>query len=134
MGDVAGFDLSPFNRLAAPYREIHIGSASLILRSDAVDLFAFDFTSGGPFPETYAEKTLAAQGGSVTGIAQWIALDMDDEGRFENRPEPGTHSSWWMVFYPFECPLATVAGQRLRICGRHDRGALRVWAEQIPNR
>lgn len=127
MGRIAGFDLSPFNRLAAPHREMHVGSSNLILRSDTADLFSFDFASGGPFPDASATATVTAHGRRVTGIAQWIALDMDKEGAYENRPEPGSHSSWWMVFYPFEQPLETTAGQQVTISGRHDRRALRIW-------
>lgn len=127
MAEVAGFDLTPFNRLAAPYREIHVGSSRLILRSDATDLFSFDFTSGGPFLASQAEAVVVADGRRVTGIAQWIALDMDEEGRYENRPEPGSHSSWWAVFYPFDQPLDTTPGQTVKICGRQDRRAVRIW-------
>lgn len=130
MGQVVGFDLSPFNRLAAPYREIHVGASRLMLRSDAADLFSFDFASGGPFPESNAATTLAAHGRRVTGIAQWIALDMDNEGHYENRPQPGSHSSWSSVFYPFDRPLETTPGQPVTICGRHDRGALRLWVDR----
>ena len=129
MAHVAGFDLSPFNRLAAPCRDIHVGSSRLMLRSDATDLFSFDFASGGPFPESHAEAIVVTHGRRVTGIAQWIALDMDEEGRYENRPEPGSHSSWWAVFYPFDQPLDTTPGQTVKICGRQDRRAVRIWAE-----
>jgi hypothetical protein len=99
-----------------------------MLRSDAADLFSFDFASGGPFPESKAETTLAAHGRRITGIAQWIALDMDSTGLYENRPQPGSHSSWWMMFHPFHRPLEMTQGQQVTICGRHDRGRLRIWA------
>ena len=127
MGTVAGFDLTPFNRLASPSREIYIGASRLTLRSEPADLFAFDFASGGPFPETRSEAILAAQGRRINGIAQWIALDMDDTGVYENRPEPGGDSSWWSVFHPFEKPLIAAPGQSITVHARHDRGALRVW-------
>lgn len=127
MANVAGFDLSPFNRLASPSREIYIGASRLTLRSDPADLFSFDFASGGPFPETRSEATLVAQGRRINGIAQWIALDMDSTGVYENRPEPGADSSWWSVFHPFEEPLIATPGQSITVHARHDRGALRVW-------
>lgn len=128
MGEVAGFDLSAFNQLVAPSREIHIGASRLTLRSDPGDLFTFDFTSGGPFPEAKASVVLTAQGRHINGIAQWIALDMDADGYYENRPEPGADSSWWSVFHPFDTPMATTPGQQIVVHARHDRGALRVWA------
>ena len=129
MGTVAGFDLSPFNRLASPSREIYIGASRLTLRSDPADLFSFDFASGGPFPETHGEATLVAKGRRINGIAQWIALDMDSTGVYENRPEPGADSSWWAVFHPFEEPLSATPGQEITVRARHDRGALRVWVD-----
>lgn len=128
MGAVEGFDLTPFNRLAAPSREIYIGASRLTLRSDPADLFAFDFTSGGPYPANRGEARLIAQGRRINGIAQWIALDMDDSGAvYENRPEPGADSSWWSVFHPFEKPLLVSPGQEIVVHAKHDRGALRVW-------
>jgi type II protein arginine methyltransferase len=129
MGTVAGFDLSPFNRLAAPSREIFTGTSLLSLRSEPSDLFTFDFASGGPFPPSRAETTLTASGRHINGIAQWIALDMDSTHTHENRPEPGADSSWWSVFHPFDAPMLVTPGQQIRVCATHDRGALRVWME-----
>ena len=34
------------------------------------------------------------------------------------------------VLYPFDRPLETTPGQPLTICGRHDRGALRIWVDR----
>jgi hypothetical protein len=130
MGHVAGFDLSPFSRLALPHYEIYVGATRLRLRSDPVDLFSFDFASGGPFAEQECETALVAHGRRSNGIAQWIALDMDGQGRYENQPEPGTNSSWMIVFYPFERAFETRPGERVTIQARHDRGGLRVWMER----
>ena len=125
---IAGFDLSPFNRLIHPYQDCDVGSGRLVLRSEAADLFNFDFTSGGPYPEATAHITLTAQGSRINGVAQWIALDMDGLNSYENRPEPGTHSSWQAVFHRFEEPLQIVPGEAVSICARHNRSALRIWA------
>jgi predicted nicotinamide N-methyase len=127
MSEAAGFDLTPFNQLAAPQRAIYVGGPRLTLRSEPVDLFAFDFGGGGPFPEARAAVALAAQGGRVNGVAQWIALDLDGEGRYENFPEPGAASSWMTNFHPFERELQAEAGQRFTVHGRHDRKSLRLW-------
>jgi SAM-dependent methyltransferase len=127
MNEAAGFDLTPFNRLAAPQRAIYVGGSRLTLRSDPADLFAFDFASGGPFPQRQAAIALAAHGGRINGIAQWIALDFDGEGRYENLPEPGAISSWMTNFHPFEREIGTEAGQRFTVHGRHDRKSLRFW-------
>jgi protein arginine N-methyltransferase 7 len=129
MDQIAGFDLSVFNRLARPHREFDVGTGRLTLRSEAADMFAFDFASGGPFPEATATVTLSAQSRRINGIAQWIALEMDQEGRYENRPEPGARSSWSALFYPFDRPLDVVPGDKIMVHARHNRGALRIWAD-----
>jgi len=129
MNKVSGFDLSLFNQVLPPSREIYVGASRLNLRSAAADLFTFDFTTGGPFPETKSSVTLTAQTRQINGIVQWIALDMDDKGIYENQPEPGTDSSWWPVFHPFGRVVATAPGDQVVVHARHDRGALRVWAD-----
>jgi SAM-dependent methyltransferase len=43
--NVDGFDLSAFNTLAQPVRQIGVGHERLLLRSEAADLFVFDFAS-----------------------------------------------------------------------------------------
>jgi SAM-dependent methyltransferase len=129
MGSAAGFDLSPFNVLRPPSREIFTGASRLTLRSEPENIFTFDFASGGPWPPSRGEATLVASGRNVNGIAQWIALDMDGQHIHENRPEPGSDSSWWAVFYPFDAPIAMTPGQQVRVHARHDRGSLRVWAD-----
>jgi predicted nicotinamide N-methyase len=127
MTEAVGFDLTLFNRLASPQRAIYVGGPRLVLRSEPADLFTFDFSCGGPYPEQHGSIALAAHGGRVNGIAQWIALDLDGEGRYENLPEPGAVSSWMTNFHPFDCELQTQAGERLTVHGRHDRKSLRLW-------
>lgn len=127
MSEACGFDLTPFNRLAAPQRAIYVGGSRLMLRSEPADLFTFDFAAGGPFPEQQASVALAAQDGRVNGIAQWIALDLDGEGAYENFPQPGAISSWMTNFHPFERELQLQGGERLAVHGRHDRKSLRLW-------
>lgn len=129
MDHVVGFDLGVFNRLAAPQRQFDIGTGRFTLRSEPANLFTFDFASGGPFSKGSAAVTLTAQSRRINGIAQWIALDMDGEGRYENRPEPGANSSWSALFYPFERPLDVKPGDAVAVHGRHNRSALRIWAD-----
>jgi type II protein arginine methyltransferase len=128
MDTIDGFDLSPFNRLAAAGYRIKRDSERLTLLSHPADLFDFDFQSGGPFPEATASVTLASQGGRANGIAQWIALQMDAEGRYENDPKPGTTSAWAVIFWPFAVSRELAAGASVDVFGRHDRRALRIWS------
>jgi len=129
MAQVDGFDLSAFNELAPPRHRIRPDDQRLTLRSEPGDLFAFDFQSGGPFPQSRAAISLAANGGPVNGVAQWIALRMDEVGRYENRPGPGRRSAWGVLFYPLARPIDPRPGQSVTVRGAHDRQRLRIWAE-----
>jgi type III protein arginine methyltransferase len=126
---VEGFDLSPFNRLAAPSYQISVGSERLMLRSTPGDLFRFDFESGGPFPEARAAVALSSAGGSVNGIVQWVGFELDEEGWYENMPRVGAISAFGPLFYPLQRPVELAAGDTLMVCGAHDRLSLRIWAE-----
>jgi SAM-dependent methyltransferase len=128
MDTIDGFDLSPFNRLATSFYRLPRGDTRLTLMSVPVDLFDFDFQSGGPFPAATAAKTLTSSGGRANGLAQWIALQMDESGWYENDPVPGTSSAWAVMFWPFPAPRDCAPGTAVEICGSHDRHRLSIWA------
>ena len=126
IGAISGFDLSSFNRLASPFYQVGAASRDLELRSEAADLFAFNFRSGGPWPDERSSIEVGAHGGPVNGIVQWIALDMDEVGCYENQPGRAA-SSWAPLFHPFPAVIESRPGQPFTIFGRHDRTALCVW-------
>lgn len=129
IGAVSGFDLSAFNRVARPCREVRAGGARIELRSDPVDLFAFDFGAAGPWPDRRTRLGLPASGGEVNGIVQWIAFDLDAGAAYENRPQQGTHSCWAPLFWPFAEPAEPRAGETLTIGGYHTADRIRLWHE-----
>ena len=129
MGIVEGFDLSPFNKLIASHYTVPIDKDRIVLRSEPQDLFRFDFESGGPFPETKTEVSLSCMGGRVTGVEQWIRLELDSEAYYENAPPADNTSSLKTEFYPFMRPIEAAPGANLIVCGAHDRLSLRIWAE-----
>jgi protein arginine N-methyltransferase 7 len=129
LGVVDGFDLSPFNRLAG-LCDLKVGDERLSLRSEAEDLFAFDFSSGGPFDEYRSSVQLVSTGGPVNGVAQWIWLRMDAEGVYESRPSVGSRSCWAVIFYPLASPIVSSPGDRFVVHGRRDRTSVWLWAEQ----
>ena len=108
LGRVDGFDLSPFNQLAPTSRRILAGDRQLTLRSEPQTLFEFDFESGGPYEDRQTSITLTTTGGRVNGVVQWIRLQMDAEGVYENRPAPGG-------------PVV--------VHGAHGLTALRIWTD-----
>ena len=129
---VEGFDLSPFNRLAAPSYTVSIGDERLALRSAPADLFRFDFQSGGPFPEAQASASLSTSGGLVNGIAQWLRFELDDKVHYENRPSEGASSVFAAVIHALRRPIEMRPGTELLVCGAHDRRSFRIWAEALP--
>lgn len=129
MSSRCGFDLSDFNVLASPRYHIGRGEKRLTLCSDTADLFSFDFQSGGPWPEGRSSAVVHADGRPATAIAQWIALDMDGAGQYENTPESGASSCWAIVIYPFVKTLTLPAGTPVTVRGSHDRNHLTIWPE-----
>ena len=130
MGTVDGFDLSAFNQIAPKNVRIKWQDRNVTLLSDVADLFTFDFTSGGPFPEGRATVTLTTDAGAANGIAQWIYLKMDGQGEYENHPVNAATSNWSVLFYPFAADLPLAKGDRIKLSGSHDRDCLRVWTEK----
>jgi type III protein arginine methyltransferase len=126
---VEGFDLSPFNRLAAASYVMGIGDKRLALRSEPGDLFRFDFQSGGPFPEARAAVSLSSAGGIVNGIVQWLRFDFGDEECYENLPRAGASSAFAAMFYPIWRPFQTSSGDIITVCATHDRQSLCMWVE-----
>ena len=124
---VAGFDLSPFDRHMPDSTTVKTNSRHLRLRSGARSLFAFDFTLGDAPAEGRRTLALESRGGRVTGVAQWIALQLTDGVSFENAPGRDRWSHWPCVVYPFDVPLETSAGEGVRIEGWHDALRLRIW-------
>ena len=126
LGLVEAFDLSAFNRLRRPYRDIPVGSDAITLRSAATDLFAFDF-AGGPWRGERRETAIASQGGRVSGVVQWIALDLDDREGYENHPGPGATSCWGAIFWPFAVPVMSAPGESFTIGASHEGNRVRIW-------
>ncbi len=128
LDDVEGFDLSPFSTLARYPLEAASNDPSIALRSDPVDLFAWDFASGGPFGPDRTDTVLTVRDGEANGVVQWIHIDLVDGVTYENAPAPGPNSSWACLFYPFACGPVP-AGTALRVHGAHTQIAMRIWAE-----
>lgn len=129
---VEGFDLSGFNALAQVPRNVAVADATLTLQSQPVPLLSFDFTAPPPREPHRAALSLTTTGGPIGGVVQWIRLQLDAEGVYENRPGPDAKSHWGAQYYPFHAPLNLPAGAEVRIAGVHDGQRLLVWHEDRP--
>ncbi|RYD65081.1 MAG: hypothetical protein EOP58_08300 [Sphingomonadales bacterium] len=125
--EASGFDLRAFNRLAAPNESVRVGMDQVALRSDATDLFSFDFATAEPRKAERRELELVSQGGRIDGVVQWIALEMDAVGRYENKPESGAVSCWGALLWRFPSPIETAPGDRITVGGAHERDRVRMW-------
>jgi type II protein arginine methyltransferase len=129
MDTIEGFDMTPFNRLAATSRRLKVGDPELALRSAPATLFDFDFASGGPYRDEKAGVALTATGGSINGIVQWIWLRLDAEGTYENQPEPGATSCWAALFTAFDADIDPAPGTVIQVHGAHRVTHVRIWAD-----
>lgn len=131
MAVVEGFDLSLFNELAPTCIKVKRHDRGITLCSRPADLFTFDFSSGGPFPAARSFVSLTVEEAVPDGIAQWIRLTVDSAGEYENHPAGhAARSNWAVLFYPFMEGFECAVGDRINVCGSHDRNSLRIWAEK----
>jgi protein arginine N-methyltransferase 7 len=131
MSYAEGFDIEPFNRLAAPSYGIKT-TEKLELRSETANLFAFDFGAADPVPPARTQTTLVGHAGTVNCIAQWIHLQMDEVGTHENSPADPVFSSWAVVVHPFSGTIEANAGGTFQVSASHDRASLRIWPSRQP--
>jgi predicted O-methyltransferase YrrM len=134
IGDVEGFDLSAFNGLLAPHYPLQIEDPLLTLASPAADLFAFGFSSGGPYPDG-RNRIVVRAGSRANGVVQWIRIRTDEASHYENRPGSGEASSWSAEFHPFTDGGVVETGEEIAVAGSHGKTALRLWTAMAqPNR
>jgi type II protein arginine methyltransferase len=126
IGAVEGFDLGAFGGHLHTARHCPADSPTLHLRSAPASLFAFDFTAGALPASGAAETTLTSDGGSITGLAQWLRLTFADDIVYENRPgsAPGLH---WVIGLAPCTPGETAPGTRLRAGGAYAADTLSLW-------
>lgn len=125
VGEVCGFDLSPFNQLGRARFSVQVNDPSLAVRGEMAELFSFDFSSA----ESRADRVsldLVASGGVVNGVVQWFRLQMDEFSEFENSPGPNSSRSWALVFFPFAIPIETEPGDRIGVVASIAKNLLRI--------
>jgi SAM-dependent methyltransferase len=127
MGTTSGFDLAAFNYLAEPRYHIHTTSPNLRLMSEPVDAFEFDFRLPDHVPGARKELSLVAQGGPINCVVQWIQLQLDETGEYENKPGEPRYSTWDIYAYPLSKPIESQPGQRFTVNCSHDRFRVRIW-------
>lgn len=124
--DQCGFDLTPFNRLSKPRWSVPIGDRRLALRSPADTVLRLDLAATGGHPLT-GSVALRADGGPVNGVVQWVGLQLDEQGWFDNAPGHGRTSSWACLFTPFAETVHPAPGTAVTIAARVLSDRLLLW-------
>jgi Tfp pilus assembly protein PilF len=125
---VHGFDLSPFDDFAPPNTPMSLDRFPHDIFSDDVELWRFDLKDRS-FPMDGRNLSVTVtRPGICLGVAQWIRLEMDETGRYENRPGPNApfNGHWTHVVYRFPKPLSVQAGDRVTLLVKHYRTQLTV--------
>jgi protein-L-isoaspartate O-methyltransferase len=128
MGEVMGFDLSPFNCLAPPAVTSGEGGGHFDAYSEPLEIFHFDLNATRhPDREHRQVEITVTRDGQVQGFMQWNWVSFGNGITLENRPP--LKSSWWPVIHLFPETLAVHKGDRLWLNVEHDQSLIMVWPE-----
>jgi type II protein arginine methyltransferase len=126
MGEVLGFDLSPFNTLSPPTVTNGDGGGLFEAYSDPVEIFSFDLSAlRHPDREHRKLEIAATRSGLAQGFMQWNWMDFGGGITFENRPP--LKSCWWPIIHTFPEALAVNQGDCIRLHAEHDQANILIW-------
>ena len=128
LGAVEGFDLSAFNRHVKAGQVARTHDPQFALRSAAADLMAFDFAAPLAL-EGRAKAQLTSTGGRVTGIAQWLRVELGAGATYENAPGADPEAHWGVGHYALPAARDTAPGEVLDVAGWHGADSIAIWAQ-----
>ncbi len=129
MGEVMGFDLSPFNALSPPVVTSSEGGGLFNAYSEPLEIFRFDLHAlHHPDREHRQVEIAVTRDGLAQGFMQWNWMSFGDGITFENRPP--LKSCWWPVIHPFPEALAVREGDLLCLNAEHDQANIMIWPER----
>jgi predicted RNA methylase len=126
VGDVSGFDISPFGALAAQRLPVHGTMTSWRRLSEDIDLLRIDLSAREHLAEIRKLPIPVLEDGVAVGIVQWMNLDLADGVAFSNHPDDYSDGGWLQVLHTFPQAIRVSAGERLDVMVGHDRNSLIV--------
>jgi predicted RNA methylase len=126
VGDVSGFDVSPFATLSPQRLPVHGTMESWRRLSDDIDLVRIDLTAKTHEAELRKIAIPVLDDGEAVGVIQWIDLDLYDGISFRNHPDDYSDGGWLQVLHTFPQPIAVTKGEQLELVVGHDRISLIV--------
>jgi len=98
--------------------------------SEAASVFAFDLAAAdSPAHAVAAQTVTAAREAEVTGVVQWMELQLAPDIVLSSGPDSAS-TSWPMQCFWLARPWSVNAGERIDIHGEHWRTALILWAQR----
>ncbi len=126
VGEVSGFDVSPFGALSAQRLPVHGTMTSWRRLSPDVDLLRIDLTAREHGAEIRKLPIPVLKDGIAVGIVQWMNLDVAEGVGFSNHPDENSDGGWLQVLHTFPQPISVAAGGQLDMMVGHDRTSLIV--------
>lgn len=121
VGEVSGFDLSPFTALAQQRLPIHGTMTAWQRLSDDHELVRLDLTQARHDALLTRLSVPVTTSGRAIGIVQWMQIDLWPGVTFDNHPDRYTDGGWLQILHSFPTPIDVVAGETLDIAVGHDR-------------
>jgi tetratricopeptide (TPR) repeat protein/precorrin-6B methylase 2 len=124
-----GFDLRDFNIIHPKRRPLYQADLELVLLSDSIEAFRFDFCKESTFPgERKVIEITASKEGLCYGVIQWIRIELNRDVHYENHPsQRRSISNWEHIIYGFDEPICLDVGGVVSVNAMHDRS--RPWFE-----
>ena len=129
VGDVSGFDVSPFGALAAQRLPVHGTMTSWRRLSRDIDLLRIDLSASEHVAEIGKLSIPVEADGIAVGIVQWMNVDLADGVAFSNHPDDYSDGGWLQVLHTFPRPVSVTAGGHFDVMVGHDRTSLIVMSE-----
>jgi hypothetical protein len=121
IGEIAGFDLSAFDRFRIPgdYMEVHLPRTQYRILSDPVEVARVDFAAPPPFvsehdPIQYLKLLPATATGAVHAVAFWFDLQLDDRTTLSTAAESNL-TAWGQALQFLDEDVVVTAGQTMRL-------------------
>jgi predicted RNA methylase len=130
VGDVSGFDISPFGALAAQRLPVHGTMTSWRRLSGDIDLLRIDLSAREHVADIRKLPIPVLEDGVAVGVVQWMNVDLADGVAFSNHPDEYSNGGWLQVLHTFPQPIRVGAGEQLDVMVGHDRSSLIVMPAQ----
>ena len=129
VGTIAGFDMSPMDRMRSPgYAQIDLAADPHARLSEDFEIFGFDFRTDLNETGQRGLNIMATAPGICHGIAFWFDLMMDDDVVYHSASRARTNH-WKQAMHFFQKPIAVRPGQILRVVASYD--ATRIFFEPV---